>query len=57
MRQEPLCAEPGTFFALPETAVIYAATLIEKLSLSLQFDEKTKQFLKTFPNPDLKAMR
>lgn len=48
MRQEPLCAEPGTFFALPETAVIYAATLIEKLSLSLQFEEKTKQFLKTF---------
>lgn len=34
-KQEPLCGEPGTILALPETAVIVIATALESFSLSL----------------------
>ena len=35
-RQEPLCATPGTFLALPETATIKVAALLEYLSLTAE---------------------
>jgi len=34
-RQEPLCGDPGTLFALPETILIAIATALESLSLSV----------------------
>lgn len=34
-RQEPLCASPGTFWSVPEAAVICVASVVEKLSLTL----------------------
>jgi len=34
-KQEPLCGEPGTILALPETAIIVIATALESFSLSL----------------------
>ena len=34
-RQEPLCASPGTLWSLPEATVIAAASLVERLSLTL----------------------
>jgi len=32
-RQEPLCASPGTLWALPETALIKFASIVERISL------------------------
>lgn len=34
-KQEPLCGDPGTILALPETALIVIATALESFSLSL----------------------
>ncbi len=42
VRQEPLCADPGTIFALPETILLTMAILVERLSLSLLSDSSTR---------------
>jgi hypothetical protein len=34
-RQEPLCATPGSFWALPETILLFAASLVETISLAV----------------------
>ena len=34
-KQEPLCADPGTLFAFPETFVLYIASTVEWLSLRI----------------------
>lgn len=38
IRQEPLCGDPGSIFALPEHIVLTLAVLVEKLSLYVQSD-------------------
>lgn len=38
VRQEPLCGDPGTIFALPEVLVLTIAILVERLSLFLLSD-------------------
>ena len=47
MRQEPLCADPGSISALPEMAVLTIAAMIEKISLYLQLDEGARSVLNT----------
>lgn len=46
IRQEPLCGDPGTLFALPETIVLTIAILVERFSFSL-FTGSTRQILDT----------
>mmetsp|Transcript_24512 Transcript_24512/g.30144 ORF Transcript_24512/g.30144 Transcript_24512/m.30144 type:complete len:399 (+) Transcript_24512:74-1270(+) len=36
MRQEPLCGDPGTVFALPETLILNIAAIVERFSLYAQ---------------------
>lgn len=45
VRQEPLCGDPGTLFALPEHLVLSLAVTIERLSLYVQSDH-VKNILK-----------
>lgn len=45
VRQEPLCGDPGTLFALPEHLVLSLAVIIERLSLYVQSDH-VKNILK-----------
>lgn len=47
MRQEPLCADPGSILALPEMAVLTIAAMIEKISLYLQLNEGARSILDT----------
>jgi hypothetical protein len=47
MRQEPLCADPGSISALPETAVLTIAVMLENINLYLQLDEGAKNVLNT----------
>ncbi len=44
-RQEPLCADPGSLPALPETIVLTIAGLIEKASLYVQMDQSVRGVL------------
>ena len=46
-RQEPLCGDPGTVFALPEILVLTIAILVERLSLHLLSDS-SKNVLDAF---------
>lgn len=44
-RQEPLCSEPGSIFALPEVIVLTLAVLIERASLHIQLDSGVNSIL------------
>lgn len=44
-RQEPLCVDPGSILALPESAVLAAGVLIERLSLYVQLDKGARNVL------------
>lgn len=46
-RQEPLCVDPGSILALPESSVLALGVLLEKLSLYVQLDKGARNILDT----------
>eukprot|EP00557_Chaetoceros_sp_GSL56_P008946 CAMPEP_0176488138 /NCGR_PEP_ID=MMETSP0200_2-20121128/6544_1 /TAXON_ID=947934 /ORGANISM="Chaetoceros sp., Strain GSL56" /LENGTH=233 /DNA_ID=CAMNT_0017885091 /DNA_START=63 /DNA_END=761 /DNA_ORIENTATION=- len=44
-RQEPLCVDPGSILALPESSVLALGVLLEKLSLYVQLDKGARNIL------------